>query len=110
MRRAGNLVFHVFDLLWIDGRDIRSWPLVHRRVLLRRILPPGHERIRYLPHFRERGCGLFAEICRRDLDGIVAKSEMSPYGQNWLKNKNPDYSQNEVRRELFDRFRARAAL
>jgi hypothetical protein len=33
---------------------------------------------------------------------------MSRYGEDWLKIKNPDYSQNVGRRELFDRFRERA--
>jgi hypothetical protein len=44
-------------------------------------------------------------MCAHDLEGIVAKRLTDPYGPRvrWLKIKNPSYSQNEGRRELFDR-------
>jgi ATP-dependent DNA ligase len=61
----------------------------------------------------DRGNKLFELICVNDLEGIVAKRLADPYGlrTQWFKIKNPDYSQAEGRRELFDRGRpARAVL
>jgi ATP-dependent DNA ligase len=52
-----------------------------------------------------RGHKLFELMCTHDLEGVVAKRLKDPYGSRvrWLKIKNPSYSQNEGRRELFDR-------
>jgi ATP-dependent DNA ligase len=51
------------------------------------------------------GHKLFELMCAHDLEGIVAQRLQDPYGPSarWLKIKNPSYSQNEGRRELFDR-------
>jgi ATP-dependent DNA ligase len=51
------------------------------------------------------GHKLFELMCANDLEGIVAKRLKDPYGPRvrWLKIKNPGYSQNEGRRELFDK-------
>jgi hypothetical protein len=47
---------------------------------------------------------LFELMCSNDLEGIVAKRLEDPYESRvrWLKIKNPDYSQKEGRRDLFD--------
>ena len=53
---------------------------------------------------------LFEEICERDLEGIVAKPAQSPYRTErplWVKIKNPDYTQAQGRRELFESRRRR---
>ena len=52
-----------------------------------------------------RGHKHFELMCAHDLEGVVAKRLKDPYGPHvrWLKIKNPGYSQNEGRRELFDR-------
>ena len=57
----------------------------------------------------EHGKELFEALCDRDLEGIVAKGKADPYDARtrWLKIKNPDYSQAEGRRELFDRWSGR---
>jgi bifunctional non-homologous end joining protein LigD len=107
MRRHGTPSFYAFDVLWLDGQDLRELPLIKRKERLREILPDANEQIRYVPHFNS-GCDLFAETCRRDLEGIVAKPRMSRYGDNWLKIKNRAYSQNEGRREMFERFQKAA--
>ena len=54
------------------------------------------------------GHKLFELMCAHDLEGIVAKRLKDPYGPRarWVKIKNPSYSQNEGRRELFDRAHA----
>ena len=55
-----------------------------------------------------RGHKLFELMCAHDLEGVVAKRLKDGYGSRvrWLKIKNPGYSQNEGRRELFDSWRA----
>jgi ATP-dependent DNA ligase len=51
---------------------------------------------------------LFWEVCERNLEGIVAKRRMSVYAEHgWLKIKNPNYSQSDGRREMFEAFRGR---
>jgi ATP-dependent DNA ligase len=54
---------------------------------------------------------VFEEVCRRDLEGIVAKLKTAPYNAEadqttWIKIKNPNYSQAEGRHELFERKRS----
>ena len=57
------------------------------------------------------GHELFDLMCAHDLEGVVAKRLKDGYGSRvrWLKIKNPSYSQNEGRRELFDRSPLRLA-
>ena len=62
----------------------------------------------YAQHIEQRGKSLFAEICARDLEGIVAKRKLGIYkddGNSWLKVKNRTYSQAEGRQELLTRGR-----
>jgi ATP-dependent DNA ligase len=53
---------------------------------------------------------MYTEICNRDMEGIVCKPLISPYHNvggrtTWIKVKNPNYSQAEGRRELFNKRR-----
>ena len=100
--------FYAFDVLSIDGRDLRGLPLVRRKRRLARIMPRIDSRLLYLDHLAERGCDLFRAACDRDLKGIVAKWARGRYrtdggGTSWLKIKNPEYTQMSGRHELFDR-------
>jgi len=102
--------FFAFDLLSVDGEDLRMLPLVERKRRLRRIRPRIDSRLLYVDHVEARGVALFREACRRDLEGIVAKWRRGPYHSDgvqtsWFKVKNPDYSQMDGRRELFERRR-----
>ena len=70
-------------------------------------MPRIDSRLLYVEDLRERGCALFAEACRRDLEGVVAKWHDGHYetdgvSTSWVKVKNPSYSQIRGRRELFD--------
>jgi bifunctional non-homologous end joining protein LigD len=77
-----------FDLLRLEGRDLRSRPLVERKKLLRSLLP-RRGRLRYVQHVRGRGEALFAQVERRGLEGVLAKRADSPYqggrSAHWLK-------------------------
>ncbi len=86
-----NLVYQVFDLLYLDGYDLRNTPLEERKALLRAILIP-HPRVKYSDHVEAAGEDFFAEAKKDDLEGIVAKERTSIYEgkrtKQWLKIKN----------------------
>lgn len=108
LRRRGEPVFYAFDVLMLDGRDLRSLPLLERKHILRRVVKT-HPRILYARHFERSGCDLFRLVCEQDLEGIVAKRRDAAYGEGWFKIRNPKYSQYEGRQELFEK-RARTAI
>jgi bifunctional non-homologous end joining protein LigD len=90
--------FAVFDVLWLNGRDLRDDPLLARTRQLRRLIRPTSQHLVYVDHVHRRGLGLFTLACERDLEGVVAKLATGPYVSNartttWLKIKNPHYSQ-----------------
>lgn len=103
LRRRGEPVFYVFDVLWLAGKDLRFRPLVERKRILRSILPPQPSELLYADHVEERGIDFFRLVCERDLEGIVAKRRLGTYGESWFKIRNPVYSQYEGRRGLFEK-------
>ena len=74
MRRRGPFCFYAFDLLWLDGRDLRDRPLLERKRLLRKLLPRHPKSVLYVDHVAN-GLGLFQVICDRDMEGVVAKQK-----------------------------------
>jgi bifunctional non-homologous end joining protein LigD len=100
----GNLHYAAFDLLWLDGKDLRSLPLWRRRRHLERLVPATSTVLSRLFAMEERGRDLFAAVERLDLEGIVAKRKRDPYAPTttWLKVKNRAYTQMAGRGELFD--------
>ena len=81
---------YVFDLLWLDGCDVRPLPLLARKRLLRAALDFA-DPIRLTPYRRERGEALFEEACRKGWEGLIAKRADSAYtdrrSRDWLKLK-----------------------
>ena len=57
LRRRGEAFFYAFDLLWLDGRDLRSLPLVERKAELERLVP-ADSRLLYVRHLVADGTGL----------------------------------------------------
>jgi bifunctional non-homologous end joining protein LigD len=107
MRGQGYLAFAAFDLLWLNGRDLRQLPLTERKKRLERLIPATTGTLLQVPCFEQHGYELFEATCRLDLEGIVAKRKVDRYGPRtpWYKVKNPTYTQAEGRRELFERKR-----
>jgi bifunctional non-homologous end joining protein LigD len=105
LRTTRAPAYVAFDLLWLNGADLRSLPLIERRWHLQNILTEESAIISEALSVMGTGHKLFELMCAHDLEGIVAKRLKDPYGSRvrWLKIKNPSYSQNEGRRELFDR-------
>jgi bifunctional non-homologous end joining protein LigD len=102
-------VFFAFDLLHLNGEDLRGLPLIQRKARLKRLLRRKRSRILYVDHIEKHGPRLFEKACGLDLEGIVAKwkdslyratEKPSPY---WIKIKNRNYTQAEGREELFER-------
>jgi bifunctional non-homologous end joining protein LigD len=94
-----------FDVVWLNGVDLRPVPLSERRELLRVILTEGTwHRIRGALSVGGRGWELFDLMCANDLEGIVAKCLADPYEPQarWFKIKNRDYTQKEGRGDLFN--------
>jgi len=83
-------VYYVFDMLYLDGYDLRQVPLLERKELLRQVLRPD-SRIRYSDHVLEKGEELYHLALDRRLEGLVAKKISSPYHQGrssaWIKIK-----------------------
>jgi len=91
--RSDRFAFYAFDLLHLDGRDLRPVPLEERKETLRALLAasdPG-PRIRYSEHFAENGELVMKHACRLSLEGIVSKRRDRPYrsgrGKDWIKSK-----------------------
>jgi hypothetical protein len=100
LRRRTPQQFVAFDLLWLDGRDLRSLPLVERKRQLRAIVPARSSALLYCDHIATRGVELFERVCGLDLEGIVAKRKdglYTPEETSWVKIKNPAYSEVEGR-------------
>ena len=77
------------------------------------LMPTVESRIRYVGHIRQRGNDLFRVACQHELEGVVAKWRGGTYQSgtrtSWLKIRNPEYSQWDGRRELFEARRDNAA-
>ena len=102
MRREKAPAFCAFDLLWLNGRDLRGLPLLERKQMLQPLITPP---LLYVGHVERRGVDFFKAACRLDLEGIVAKASKGLYQSDattWIKIKNPSYSQAAGRREFFD--------
>jgi len=78
----------VFDILWLDGYNLMELPLAQRKEILQTLLA-DNEVLKY-SHSFDDGDGLYAQMMKLNLEGIVAKKRNSPYNQgeranNWLK-------------------------
>jgi bifunctional non-homologous end joining protein LigD len=82
--------FYIFDLLWVDGHDVRALGLRTRKRLLRAALT-FDDPLRWTAHRNRVGEAMFTEACRRGWEGVVAKRADSPYraarSRDWLKLK-----------------------
>lgn len=77
LRHRSRAVFVAFDITELDGRDLRDLPLIERKRILRKTLP-SRGRVLVPNHVEGSGVRLFDEVCRRDLEGLVAKRRWGP--------------------------------
>ena len=92
-RNHASAILCAFDLLEIDGEDLRRVPIEQRKHWLARLLRSPHHGIVLNEHFEGDGAIVFREACRLGCEGIVSKRLGSSYrsgrSQHWLKFKNP---------------------
>ena len=93
-RRTEDLVYYVFDLLYLDGYDLSAVALVERKAALGRLLKAWadrSQRIRLSDHVTGQGTEFFRQACAMGLEGIVSKRANDPYrpgrGPAWVKTK-----------------------
>jgi bifunctional non-homologous end joining protein LigD len=105
LKGKGFLAFAAFDLLWLNGTDLRQLPLTERKQRLTELLPADTGPLYKILTLEEHGRALFSAIRKMDLEGIVAKRKTDPYSSQttWFKIKNQGYSQGEGRGEVFRR-------
>lgn len=88
---GGAYLYRVFDLLYADGSDLRSAPLVERKRVLASMLAEPDGVIYVTEHLEEDGDAMVRHACRLGLEGIVSKRMDAPYrsgrGKSWLKTK-----------------------
>jgi bifunctional non-homologous end joining protein LigD len=75
LRRRGQPVFYVFDLLWLDGEDLRERPLIERKQVLRSLVPEQSSSLLYADHIEQHGVEFFRLTCDRDLEGRSCEME-----------------------------------
>ncbi len=84
--------FYAFDLLYLDGFDLRRVPLIERKTLLRRtLLIVDH--VKYTDHLADDGLRMYEAASQLGFEGAVGKRAQSTYepgarSQSWLKFKN----------------------
>jgi bifunctional non-homologous end joining protein LigD len=91
LRTTTNLHYCVFDIMFLDGKDLRGLPLIERKERLCAILPKNPLLI-YSEHWPEHGNRLFRKAQKQGLEGIMAKRAASKYlsgarTRDWLKIK-----------------------
>jgi bifunctional non-homologous end joining protein LigD len=91
LRAEATLRYCVFDVMFLDGKDLRSLHLIERKERLRRILPKD-SLLAFSEHRRQHGTKYFKEAEKEGLEGIMAKRAGSPYlsgqrSKDWLKIK-----------------------
>lgn len=86
-----NLQCYLFDLLYLDGSDLRSEPLVERKRHLRQLLLRNEPKLLYSEHFAEDGPKFLRHVRDMGLEGVVSKRTDSLYqsgrSHDWLKSK-----------------------
>ena len=95
MARTQPAEMHVFDLLWIDGDDLRGSPLSERKERLRALMKDAGFGLHYVQHEVASGTGMRERARRDGWEGVIAKRLKSRYRsgertQDWLKVKELD--------------------
>jgi len=91
-RANGSIFLYAFDLIELNGDDLRRDPLEVRKTTLRGMLVKAGLGLRFNEHMEGDGPTVFAHACKMGLEGIVSKRKASAYrsgrSPDWLKMKN----------------------
>jgi bifunctional non-homologous end joining protein LigD len=86
----GSLIFFLFDLLFLNGEDLKGLPLADRKARLETLLSNAPESLRYNDHQIGQGPAFHRLACQHGLEGIVSKrvdGRYEPDRRSWLKTK-----------------------
>jgi ATP-dependent DNA ligase len=94
-RRGDDSVFlYAFDLIELNGDDLRHDPLTARKASLGNLLGSAAPGVRLNEHIEDDGPVVFEHACKLGLEGIVSKRKVSRYlsgrSLHWIKSKNPN--------------------
>ena len=78
MAHRGEARYYAFDLMWLNGIDLRSNALLHRKQRLYRLIPRRDSHLLYVEHLEGDGARFFELACEQDLEGIICKPKASP--------------------------------
>lgn len=89
--RTERFVYWVFDLLHLDGYDLRGATLLERKRALERLVGDGADKVRLSIHFEDSGAVVLSHACRLGLEGVVSKQRDATYRsgrvKSWIKAK-----------------------
>lgn len=92
-RAGASAILIAFDLIELQGEDLRNLKLIDRKQRLATMLANRPDGIAYNEHLEHDGAVVFEHACRMGLEGIVSKRLDAPYrsgpSKTWLKSKNP---------------------
>ncbi len=93
-RHDGEVQLLGFDLLELDGVDLRDHPFITRKAMLGSLLRRSRDGVQYVEHIEATdGATVFEHACKLGLEGIVSKRRDKPYqhgrSRMWLKVRNP---------------------
>jgi bifunctional non-homologous end joining protein LigD len=103
-----DAVLYAFDLLELDGKDFRPFPLIQRKRALEKLIKKASPGVTYNDHEIGDGWLIFRHACKLGLEGIVSKRVTSPYrpgrSRDWIKTKSPEaIAAQRVRSENWNR-------
>ncbi|MEE2692095.1 MAG: DNA ligase D [Pseudomonadota bacterium] len=88
---GATLIYYAFDLLELDGEDMRKRPLIERKAALKRIIEPAVDPLRFSDHIEGGGEAVIAMACAMRMEGVISKKAAAPYrsgrGSSWIKSK-----------------------
>lgn len=92
--RHDRMVFYAFDLMSLDGADLKPLPLGERKAALAKLVGKRHGPLRLSESLTEPGPALLKHACKMGLEGIISKRADAPYrsgrGHDWVKAKCSD--------------------
>jgi bifunctional non-homologous end joining protein LigD len=90
-RRSNRIRYHAFDLLYLDGYDLRNVAYASRKQVLKRLLDGAADPFVYVEDIAADGNEIFAKACAMGLEGLVGKRSDAPYrsghASGWIKLK-----------------------
>ena len=105
MKRQSQAVYYAFDIIGLNGRDLRNLSLLERKKILRSVIPLKSSWVGCVSYVDRGALKLFELVKKGDLEGLVVKRKDGKYSQQtlWYKVSNPCYTQKTGRQEFFQR-------